>query len=133
MGELMSYLEGRIVEFVVAHNSLMDTHNKVEYDIAAIKLKLAELEDRSRRNNIRFRNILEPIRGSQLREFPHKPKIFQIAFNRILFSPISHRREFKKFTKIKKKKENPPTNGVSCCISNLQNGVTRSISSPKEA
>lgn len=39
-------------EFAAAHNELVDAYNGAEEGIQAIKNKMADLEDRARRNNV---------------------------------------------------------------------------------
>lgn len=54
-------------DFAVARNKLVDAHNEDEDVLTAIKLKLADLEDRSRRNNVNFRGVAETIPPADLR------------------------------------------------------------------
>lgn len=48
-------------EFTLAHNELVDAHFDVEDEIKSMRLKMADIEDRARRNNIKFRGIPESI------------------------------------------------------------------------
>ncbi|XP_044146133.1 uncharacterized protein LOC122934611 [Bufo gargarizans] len=61
IGERTSHIEDKMKELTNSHNQLVDAHNDAEDEISALKLKLADLEDRSRRNNLRFRGITETI------------------------------------------------------------------------
>lgn len=54
-------------DFAVAHNELVDAHNEAEDELLTIKSKLADLEDRSRRNNVKFRGVAETILSAELR------------------------------------------------------------------
>ncbi|XP_077341238.1 uncharacterized protein LOC143986704 [Lithobates pipiens] len=65
----VSHVEVKMGEFAQTFNELVDAHNDREEDMAAIKAKLADLEDRSRRNNVRIRGIPESIQPQELREF----------------------------------------------------------------
>lgn len=53
-------------EFAASHNHLIDSHEKMVIDIDNIKAKLIDLEDRFRRNNIKFKGIPEYISPSAL-------------------------------------------------------------------
>lgn len=57
IGERVDYVEQKICDFTEAHNELVDAHFEMEEEIKRLKLKVADLEDRSRRNNIKFRGI----------------------------------------------------------------------------
>lgn len=46
-----------MAEFWEAHNRLVDAHNKLENEIQMLSTKLADIEDRNRRNNVKIRGI----------------------------------------------------------------------------
>lgn len=48
-------------EFSGAHNGLVGAHNHLEDEVASLTAKLADLEDRNRRNNIKLRSIPESV------------------------------------------------------------------------
>lgn len=54
------HVENKMGDFAVAHNELGDAHNEAEDVLTAIKSKLADVEDRSRRNNVKFRGSTIP-------------------------------------------------------------------------
>lgn len=56
----MSHVEDKMGDFAAAHNKLVDAYNGREEEMQAIKCKLADHEDRSRRNNIKLPMNLYP-------------------------------------------------------------------------
>ncbi|XP_056425431.1 uncharacterized protein LOC130367075 [Hyla sarda] len=69
LGDRTAHLEDKMEKFTEAHNALVDIQNDTTDDMHALQLKISDLEDRSRRNNIRFRGISEEVSNSELREF----------------------------------------------------------------
>lgn len=69
LGERVDYIEHKMNDFTEAHNDLVDSHVDLEDEIKHLKLKVSDLEDRSRRNNIKFRGIPENIKNSDLKQF----------------------------------------------------------------
>lgn len=61
MGDRIHHVANKMGDFAVAHNELVDTHNETEDVLKAIKAKIADLEDRTRRNNVKFRGVAENI------------------------------------------------------------------------
>ncbi|CAH2319718.1 Hypothetical predicted protein [Pelobates cultripes] len=61
LGERTSHLENKSDELCVAHNEVVDKLQKLSEDNNMLQLKLADLEDRSRRQNVRFRGIPDDI------------------------------------------------------------------------
>lgn len=51
----MDHIETKMGDFSKAHNELVDTHIDMEEDVKNIKLKMADLEDKSHGNNVKFR------------------------------------------------------------------------------
>lgn len=66
LGERVSHVENKMGEYSDAHNTLVDAHNQLEDDVIALKAKLADLEDRSRRNNIKLRGVPESVLPAEL-------------------------------------------------------------------
>lgn len=62
-------LEARVSDLYMAHNELVDVVTDHQDELQLIQLKIADLEDRSRRNNIKFLNIPELIKPSELTKF----------------------------------------------------------------
>lgn len=61
LGARVDHLEHKFGDFATSHNEVIDSHNSVADDIAALKAKVADLEDRSRRNNIKLRGVPESV------------------------------------------------------------------------
>lgn len=69
LDELVTHLKNKMGEFTSNYNDLVDIHGDPEEDMNRIKAKLADLEDRSRRNNVKIRGIPESIKHAELKEF----------------------------------------------------------------
>lgn len=69
IGDRVDYVEQRMDEFTGAHNELVDAHSEIEEELKQLKLKVADIEDRSRRNNIKFRGIPEAVKPADLTSF----------------------------------------------------------------
>lgn len=69
IGDRVNHIEDKIGEFIVAHNELVDAHTDTEGDMQAMKDKIADLEDRSRRNNIKLRGVEEAVIPAKLRHY----------------------------------------------------------------
>lgn len=65
----MTYTEHKIEDAFSAHNNLVDVYKEQQNDIQRMAAKLADMEDRSRRNNIKFRGIPESITTADLSGF----------------------------------------------------------------
>lgn len=63
------HVETKMAEFAKSHNTLIDSHSALEEEVARLSAKVLDLEDRSRRNNIRIRGIPESISPDSLRPF----------------------------------------------------------------
>lgn len=66
--ERTDVVEEHITEMAKAHNELLDAHDHHTDEIQSINLKLADLEDRSIRNNIKFRGIPESVLPNDLKK-----------------------------------------------------------------
>lgn len=69
LGERVAHVETKMGEFSEAHNSLVDAHNNLEDDMESLATKLADLEDRNRRNNLKFRGVPESVLPSELTSY----------------------------------------------------------------
>lgn len=67
--QAITQMDAKMGDLFSAHNDLVDGFADHEDELQIINLKLADLEDRSRRNNIKFRNIPESIQQSDLVQF----------------------------------------------------------------
>ena len=67
IGERVSHIEDKMGDFAVAHNELVDAHDDAEGELQAMREKIADLEDRSRRNNLKLRGIDESVTPAELR------------------------------------------------------------------
>ncbi|CAH2223383.1 Hypothetical predicted protein [Pelobates cultripes] len=63
------HLEGKINEFTVTNAMLRDRLDTIEHRILQHELKLIDVEDRSRRNNIRIRGVPEEIGVQDLESY----------------------------------------------------------------
>lgn len=66
IGGRVDHVETKMAEFSEAHNGLVDAHSKLEDDFQTLSAKVADIEDRNRRNNIKIRGIPEAISNSEL-------------------------------------------------------------------
>ncbi|CAH2218813.1 Hypothetical predicted protein [Pelobates cultripes] len=69
IGSRTAHVEKSLDDFAVAHNSLADKLQELETSLEAQKRKVADQEDRSRRNNLRFRGILESVQNTELNKY----------------------------------------------------------------
>lgn len=68
-GERVSHTETKMGEFAQAFTELVDSHNGPENDIVWLKSKIADMENRSRRNNLKIRGIPESFSQENLSTF----------------------------------------------------------------
>lgn len=66
LGDRVDHVENKMAEFSTAHNELVDAHNNLEDELHLMAIKLADIEDRNRRNNIKIRGIPESVSGPEL-------------------------------------------------------------------
>uniref|UniRef100_A0A8C5M2A8 Uncharacterized protein n=1 Tax=Leptobrachium leishanense TaxID=445787 RepID=A0A8C5M2A8_9ANUR len=66
LGERADALETKTDELCLAHNDLVDAYKELKSTHESLLLKVTDLEDRSRRNNIRVRGIPETIKPGDL-------------------------------------------------------------------
>lgn len=65
----MNQVEHKMEEYTSSYNVMVEAHTAQGEDISWIKDKLADLEDRSRRNNLKLRGIPESVPPSQLLQY----------------------------------------------------------------
>lgn len=63
------HVENKVSDLLIAHYDMIDTCTEHEDELQIINLKLADLEDRSRWNNIKFCNIPESVQQSEIVHF----------------------------------------------------------------
>lgn len=63
------HIESKMADFATSHNLLIDSHTALEEEVHRLSNKVLDLEDRSRRNNIRLRGIPESVTPDQLNQF----------------------------------------------------------------
>lgn len=59
-------IEKQLTEHTVAYNEMADAHDKHAEEIQYLQAKVADLEDHSRRNNIKFRGVPESVKAPKL-------------------------------------------------------------------
>ncbi|CAH2224099.1 Hypothetical predicted protein [Pelobates cultripes] len=69
IGQCTTHVEQRLNECADAHNGLTEKVQEYEITMHSLKTKIADLEDRSRRNNIRIRGILETVLPTGLNDY----------------------------------------------------------------
>lgn len=62
----VSHIEANMEDFTKTVNDIIHTQEKQTHDTKWIKDKIADIEDRSRRNNIKIRGILESMQPVDL-------------------------------------------------------------------
>lgn len=63
------HVEKKMAEFAKSHNTLIDSHSTMEEEVTRLSAKVLDLEDRSRRNNIRIRGVPESVLPESLRAY----------------------------------------------------------------
>lgn len=69
IGDRVSHVEDKMGDYAVAHNELVDAHDEAEGEMQAMREKIADLEDRSRRNNVKLRGVEESVTPADLRRY----------------------------------------------------------------
>lgn len=72
LGDRVDHMEDRMGEYAEAHNEFVDAHSDTGNAITQIKMKIADLEDRSRRNNLKFRGVAESVLPGDLKRYIHQ-------------------------------------------------------------
>lgn len=70
-----------MAEYSEAHNGLVDAHNSLENDLRVLSAKVADIEDRNRRNNIKIRDIPESVLNSKLTHYIQQAMATLITIN----------------------------------------------------
>lgn len=66
MDSSVTHVKNKMGDFAYTVNEVIDAHNARDDELQQIKAKLADLEDRSRRNNIKFSGIPESVKPPDL-------------------------------------------------------------------
>ncbi|CAH2301444.1 Hypothetical predicted protein [Pelobates cultripes] len=69
IGGRTSHLKTKTEEICAAHNDVVDKLQRLEEEQTTLKHKLADIEDRSRRNNLRFSGITDAITTEVLPQY----------------------------------------------------------------
>lgn len=69
IGGRVDHIEDKMGDFAASHNTLIDAHNDQSDEITWLRSKVADLEDRSRRNNIKIRGVPENVLPPQLQQY----------------------------------------------------------------
>ncbi|XP_066451070.1 uncharacterized protein [Eleutherodactylus coqui] len=72
LGTRVDHMENKFDEFTSSHNDLIDAHYGLEEELEALKSKVADIEDRNRRNNLKIRGIAETVPQSELKGYIQK-------------------------------------------------------------
>lgn len=65
----VSHIEIKMGEFASTFNDMVDAYNDRDDELMSLKMKIAVLEDRSRRNNVKIRGIPESVKPPDLKEY----------------------------------------------------------------
>lgn len=66
---MVDHIEHKMGEFATSHNTLIDAHNDQDDEMEKLKAKSADLEDRSRWNNVKLTGIPESVLNTQLNKY----------------------------------------------------------------
>lgn len=67
----VDHVEQKMNEYTSSYYILVDAHTAQGEKIAWLKDKVADLEDRSRRNNIKLRGVPKSVPATQLLQYAH--------------------------------------------------------------
>lgn len=76
IGTKVSCTEYRICEFATTFNELVDAHNERDEYIEWLMVKIVNLEDHSRQNNVKMNGITETVHSTNLRDYFTKLPFF---------------------------------------------------------
>lgn len=65
----VTHIESKMGEFTTTFNEMVDAQNDRDEEIVQIKTKLADLEDRSRLNNVQIQGIPESVKPPDLKNY----------------------------------------------------------------
>lgn len=74
LGDRVHNVESKMGEFAVAQNELVDAHKEREENVTLLKVEIAGLETRSRRNNVKFRGVVLQWTSTAMLIKPHLPR-----------------------------------------------------------
>lgn len=66
IGDRVDYIENKLSDYALAYNEVVDTHDNLADKIRNLKIKMADIEDHSRPNNVKFRGISKTIPPAEL-------------------------------------------------------------------
>ncbi|XP_056408393.1 uncharacterized protein LOC130310699 [Hyla sarda] len=69
LGNRTSHIENKMTELTSSHKTVVDLANNLEDEVAALKLKIADMEYRYCHNNLRVRGVLESVNTEDLNGF----------------------------------------------------------------
>lgn len=69
LSERVNHVESKMGKFPTSFNNLVNTYTEKEEEIDCVKVKLADLEERSRQNNVKIRGITETIQPTALKNY----------------------------------------------------------------
>lgn len=72
VGDRVTHIEEKMGEFTSTFNELVDTQNEQEDDLAWIRSRLEDLEDRSRRSNVKIHRIPKSVKSPSLKAYLFK-------------------------------------------------------------
>ncbi|XP_056396802.1 uncharacterized protein LOC130291701 [Hyla sarda] len=67
--ERVTEIDERIEEVAFNHNGLTDKVISLQEEISAMKIKMADMEDRGRRNNVKIRGVPETVKDADLKKY----------------------------------------------------------------
>lgn len=65
LGGRVDHIKHKMGEFASSHNTLKDAHNDQEDELEKLKAKVADIEDRSRWNNVKLGGVPESVQNTQ--------------------------------------------------------------------
>lgn len=71
LGGRVNHIEEKMGDFASSHNTLIDAHIDHSEELTWLRSKVADLEDRSRRNNVKIRGVPETVLPTQLQQYAH--------------------------------------------------------------
>lgn len=69
VSDKVTHIEHRMGEYATTINDLVDANEAKEDDIEGIKAKMADIEDRSRKNNVKIRGVPKTVKQQDLRDY----------------------------------------------------------------
>lgn len=69
IGDKLDHVENKVEELTNMFNTIIDAHRDQRDDIAWLKNKIADLEEKSCRNNLKICSVPEAVTSSQLPHF----------------------------------------------------------------